>query len=523
MNHSLYGHNINGVHQVSVFPFHRFCRSSEGAKTSRFLRVDFNCDASPTSLTFIFSTTRPGTHSTMAQTMTSIFEASSSTTRILLNFWPTKRVTSPLDLQILSDTVLNRNPLQTSSALKVWFGTQPRGVVITEEVKGLAKAGNGVRGVLNLPFADLEEPSFEYGAQTGKRISIVLTLRQGTDLAQKYYSAEVQGTWKDGTKRMLQTKQLQELTHKTRTIIITLQVPPKAPGLIRSHILSIFNPPAVAGGPGAGIAKTPGKKSAKDSAEEDIKAKMTRQKVEMEAKVELARKRKQEEEVRVELEKQEQIKLKQPATTRGPAGPFVIEASNFTSGTTVIDIELALREVVAITEPPIEVVSCRLMSERPTIIAEIVVTEQYMADAIIDTFNGQKVDGRILHVSFKRSGPGSAPLLREDYRAVGSLQERLRASEQQIQEMRHVFTELLSKYRASLDHIKVLQNTVKSAERRNSTEAPLVEAPHLPGKGTQLQILYLARFILLVPSQSRRLEACCPLMIRHLSRPSLAY
>ncbi|KAI9758868.1 MAG: hypothetical protein M4579_002751 [Chaenotheca gracillima] len=90
---------------------------------------------------------------------------------------------------------------------------------------------------------------------------------------------------------------------------------------------------------------------------------------------------------------------------RGAAGPFTVVASNFAPGTTAPDIQAAMEPVGG------EITSCKLMSARPTVIAEIVFPEKAAADNIVSTFNNQKADGRVLHVYMKQgpSLPFSSP------------------------------------------------------------------------------------------------------------------
>lgn len=70
---------------------------------------------------------------------------------------------------------------------------------------------------------------------------------------------------------------------------------------------------------------------------------------------------------------------------RGLAGPYTIVAQNFAPGTTAADIESAMVPIGG------TVVSCRLISARPTVIAEIVFESKEGADNVIDTFNNQTV------------------------------------------------------------------------------------------------------------------------------------
>ncbi|KIX01485.1 uncharacterized protein Z518_09211 [Rhinocladiella mackenziei CBS 650.93] len=92
---------------------------------------------------------------------------------------------------------------------------------------------------------------------------------------------------------------------------------------------------------------------------------------------------------------------------KGKAGPFVVEASNFAPGTTAADIESALQSEILDDNGVSGMLSCRLVSTHPTVIAEMVFAERYIADKIISTYDNQRADGRILHLRFKRSGGGS--------------------------------------------------------------------------------------------------------------------
>ena len=61
-------------------------------------------------------------------------------------------------------------------------------------------------------------------------------------------------------------------------------------------------------------------------------------------------------------------------------------ASNFAPGTTSADIESAMVPIGG------EMQSCRIMSSSPTVIAEMVFVDKKGADAVIETFNNQKVE-----------------------------------------------------------------------------------------------------------------------------------
>ena len=70
---------------------------------------------------------------------------------------------------------------------------------------------------------------------------------------------------------------------------------------------------------------------------------------------------------------------------RGLAGPYVVMAKNFAYGTTAADIESAMTSVGGI------VLSCRLIAQRPSVIAEIVFESKEGADNVVETFNNQNV------------------------------------------------------------------------------------------------------------------------------------
>jgi len=85
---------------------------------------------------------------------------------------------------------------------------------------------------------------------------------------------------------------------------------------------------------------------------------------------------------------------------RGLAGPFVVMAQNFAPGTTAADIESAVTPVGGL------VTSCRLLKTTPIVIAEIIFESREGAERVIETFNNQTADGRLLHVYPKIGGVG---------------------------------------------------------------------------------------------------------------------
>ena len=70
---------------------------------------------------------------------------------------------------------------------------------------------------------------------------------------------------------------------------------------------------------------------------------------------------------------------------RGLAGPYVVMAKNFALGTTVADIESAMTPVGGVS------LGCRIIAERPNVIAEIIFETREGADNVVDTFNNQNV------------------------------------------------------------------------------------------------------------------------------------
>ncbi|KAK7538265.1 uncharacterized protein J3D65DRAFT_694440 [Phyllosticta citribraziliensis] len=86
---------------------------------------------------------------------------------------------------------------------------------------------------------------------------------------------------------------------------------------------------------------------------------------------------------------------------RGRAAPqfSTVVASNFAPGTTAADIEAVMGNVGG------EMVSCKLTSARPTVIAEMQFAERAGAENVIATFNNRKADGRLLYVYMKDDTP----------------------------------------------------------------------------------------------------------------------
>jgi hypothetical protein len=102
------------------------------------------------------------------------------------------------------------------------------------------------------------------------------------------------------------------------------------------------------------------------------------------------------------------VKPETGLSIRGTAGPFVVQASNFAPGTTAADIEAAIHSVATDDMGNNGLSLCRIMTSNPTVMAEMVFTEKYLAEKVVETFNNQKADGRILHVYHKHGAPSPA-------------------------------------------------------------------------------------------------------------------
>lgn len=96
----------------------------------------------------------------------------------------------------------------------------------------------------------------------------------------------------------------------------------------------------------------------------------------------------------------------QGLSIKGKAGPFVVEASNFAPGTTAADIESALQSDALDDNGVSGMISCRIVSASPTVVAEMVFAERHIADKVISTYHNQRADGRILQLVLKRPGGG---------------------------------------------------------------------------------------------------------------------
>ncbi|KAL1996373.1 hypothetical protein VTN49DRAFT_138 [Thermomyces lanuginosus] len=76
--------------------------------------------------------------------------------------------------------------------------------------------------------------------------------------------------------------------------------------------------------------------------------------------------------------------------------PCVLEGRNFAPGTTAADIKSAFESVVGG-----EILGCRITSQQPIVIAEIVCPDREVAENVIAHFHNRKADGRILSVHLK--------------------------------------------------------------------------------------------------------------------------
>ncbi|KAL5381963.1 hypothetical protein DPSP01_006906 [Paraphaeosphaeria sporulosa] len=86
------------------------------------------------------------------------------------------------------------------------------------------------------------------------------------------------------------------------------------------------------------------------------------------------------------------------------SGPHTVMASNFAIGTTAADIEQVMGQVGG------ELLECRVVVAKPTVMAELTFATKDGAENVIATFNGKKADGKTLYVYMKEGGPSSAAL-----------------------------------------------------------------------------------------------------------------
>ena len=76
---------------------------------------------------------------------------------------------------------------------------------------------------------------------------------------------------------------------------------------------------------------------------------------------------------------------KKGISIKGIAGPYIVMAKNFAQGTTADDIESAMTSVGGVCT------SCRIVSQHPKVIAEIIFESKEGADNVVSTFNNQNV------------------------------------------------------------------------------------------------------------------------------------
>lgn len=133
-------------------------------------------------------------------------------------------------------------------------------------------------------------------------------------------------------------------------------------------------------------------------------------------------------------------------------GPFVVTGSNFAPGTTAADIQSAVEP----TSGPM--LSCRVISPRPTVTAEMVFAERWTAETVVANFHNQRADGRVLSVRLEPNGAGAnrdsdlfgAPLAPSNFkssqpsydvlREQADRQRRNRRTEPELQDGRYGFS-----------------------------------------------------------------------------------
>lgn len=81
----------------------------------------------------------------------------------------------------------------------------------------------------------------------------------------------------------------------------------------------------------------------------------------------------------------EAAKASKPISIKGLAGPYIVMAKNFAQGTTADDIESAMTPFGGVC------LNCRVLTERPKVIAEIIFESKEGADNVVSTFNNRNV------------------------------------------------------------------------------------------------------------------------------------
>ncbi|KAJ5614213.1 hypothetical protein N7528_007867 [Penicillium herquei] len=120
-----------------------------------------------------------------------------------------------------------------------------------------------------------------------------------------------------------------------------------------------------------------------------------------------------------------QATVRKPKTglsIKGASGPFVVIASNFAPGTTAADIQSALEPLSG------PMLSCRVISHNPEVVAELAFDEKWNAENAIANFHNQRADGRMLSMTLKT--PGEAPTTHNPYNDMRAQADRDRRQRQ---------------------------------------------------------------------------------------------
>ncbi|KAJ5725649.1 uncharacterized protein N7483_007006 [Penicillium malachiteum] len=120
-----------------------------------------------------------------------------------------------------------------------------------------------------------------------------------------------------------------------------------------------------------------------------------------------------------------QATVRKPKTglsIKGASGPFVVIASNFAPGTTAADIQSALEPLSG------PMLSCRVISHNPEVVAELAFEEKWNAENAIANFHNQRADGRMLSMTLKAAG--EAPTTHNPYNDMRAQADRDRRQRQ---------------------------------------------------------------------------------------------
>ena len=90
---------------------------------------------------------------------------------------------------------------------------------------------------------------------------------------------------------------------------------------------------------------------------------------------------------------------------------FVVHAGNLAPGTTLAEVESALKIASPDSAGPTGLKSCRILSTEPTVTAELVFDEKVAAETAISQITGQTIEGRKLELSMEKSPPGAEATL----------------------------------------------------------------------------------------------------------------